>query len=53
MISQAGQEEQIYWEYWIDWRRDSSIINSLANSIWEEDVQQQLDLFFIEASKLR
>jgi hypothetical protein len=53
MIAQAGQEEQIYWEYWIEWRRDSAIINRLAPMIWETDTDAQLDDFFIEASKLR
>jgi hypothetical protein len=52
MISQAGQEEQIYWEYWIEWRRDSAIINRLAPMIWETDTDAQLDDFFIEASKI-
>jgi hypothetical protein len=52
MISQAGIEEKIYWSDWDTWRRDSPIINRLAPMIWEEDTDAQLDMFFIEATKI-
>jgi len=53
MILQAGNEERIYWNDWDNWRRDSPIINRLAPMIWQENTEQMLDEFFIEASKIQ
>jgi hypothetical protein len=52
MIQQGGNEEKIYWEYWIEWRRDSPIINRLALNIWPENTIENLDNFFIQAGKI-
>jgi hypothetical protein len=52
MIMQAGDAERIYWNDWDIWRRDSPIINRLAPMIWEENTDELLDQFFIEASKI-
>lgn len=52
MILQASNEEKIYWNDWDTWRRDSPIINKLAPMIWQENTDQLLDEFFIEAAKI-
>lgn len=51
IISQAGAEEKIYWEYWATWERSSPILNRLAPVIGMN--QESLDQFFIDASKLK
>jgi hypothetical protein len=53
MIEQSGDAEKIYWNDWETWRRDSAIINRLAPIIWEENTDELLDQFFIEASKIQ
>jgi hypothetical protein len=53
MIEQSGDAEKIYWNDWDTWRRDSAIINRLAPIIWEENTDELLDQFFIEAAKIQ
>jgi hypothetical protein len=48
IVSQAGEEERIYWEYWATWTRDSVILNRIAPMIGWGD--SELDEFFVKAS---
>ena len=48
IVSQAGEEEKIYWEYWATWTRDSVILNRIAPMIGWGD--SELDEFFVKAS---
>jgi len=51
-----GEEKErakFYFDYWSTWERSSAIIASLAPYIFIKDTEKELDLFFIEASKLR
>ena len=52
MVLQSTEEDKIYWKEWNDWRRDSEIINRFAPYIWPVDTEQNLDNFFINASKI-
>jgi hypothetical protein len=53
MIEQAGIPAKIYWKTAQNWERTSPILNALAPLIWPENTQENLDQFFIEASKLK
>jgi hypothetical protein len=50
IIYSAGSREKVYWEYAINWERSNPIINGFAAAIGM--TQEELDSFFIEASKL-
>jgi len=47
------ERAKFYFDYWSTWERSSAIIASLAPYIFPTDTEKELDLFFIEASKLR
>ena len=51
MVDEAGIPTKIYWNTANNWERDSHILNRLAPEIGMS--QEDLDNFFIEASKLR
>jgi hypothetical protein len=52
MIVQSTEEDKIYWKEWNVWTRDSDIINRFAPYIWPEETEENLDNFFINASKI-
>ena len=51
LVNEGGLQTQIYWNTATNWERDSPILNRLAPEIGMS--QEDLDNFFIEASKLR
>ena len=52
MIEQSGTPAKIYWNTAANWERNSPILNRLAPMIWLQDTDNQLDIFFKNASKL-
>lgn len=50
-VAAAGLPIRIYWETATHWKRDSSVLNSLAGRIGMN--QNDLDAFFTEAAKIK